>query len=206
MKVHVLSLLGLPSAMALVAATGCSGSPAPAAQAFVSASVSGGSITGVNDTQVCGSSVGLQLQLGNAVQPLPVVVTDGTSQAGQKVHVSCKVDGSGTFSVELAATVDGMGSFFLKGSNIASSGTTNGLQGSYTNMGITYSDANGCVLSYSYDGTDLPKGGAPTSGRMWAHVECDHATVNGLYSTLPDGTMVQRTCQLNADFLFQNCT
>jgi hypothetical protein len=204
MKVHVLSLLAWPSALALLASSACSGSPVPAAQAFVLASVQGGSMSGVNDTQVCGNSVGLQLQLGNAVEPMPVVVTDGTAQAGQRVHVTCKVDGSGTFSIELSATVDGMGSFFLTGSNVASAGTTSGLHGSYTNQGVTYAD-NSCQLSYSYGNNSVPAGGAPTSGRIWAHVDCETAKVNGLYSTLPDGTQVQRTCQLTADFLFQNC-
>jgi hypothetical protein len=181
--------------------------PMPASQAFVSAILMGGSLSGVNDTQVCGNTVGLQMQLGNAVQPLPVVVTDGSNQAGQSVHLTCAVDGTSSgYAIQLSATVNGMGSIFISGSNLVSSGSMTGLSASFTYMGVTYADSFGCVLSYSYNGAPLPAGGAPAPGRIWAHIECDHATANGMYATLPDGTQVPRTCELSADFLFQNCS
>jgi hypothetical protein len=205
MKVHVLTLLAWPAAVGLLAATGCSNSPGPAAQAFVLANVGSGSMSGVNDSQVCGNNLGLQLQLGSATQPLPVVVTDNTAQAGFKVHVNCSVDSNGGgFNIQLSATVDGMGSLFVTGDGVAPNGMTSNLHASYTNMGVNYSDST-CTLSYSYGNGPLPMGGAPSSGKIWAHIDCEHATAGGLFSTLPDGTMVPRTCLLTADFLFQNC-
>jgi hypothetical protein len=192
--------------LAAMVANGCSGTPAPPPKAFVAGSVNAGTMAGVNDVGACGMSSPDQWNLGNAVSPEPTTKEDGSTQVGGSVHVSCRVQSSGSgYSIELSATLGGQygGAMFLSG-NVDASGNGTGLRGSFTTNMQTFLDQN-CTVTPQYNGMDLPSYGKPASGRIWAHVDCQKAVVNGQFGQAPDGTAVPRACDATADFRFENC-
>jgi hypothetical protein len=79
-----------------------------------------------------------------------------------------------------------------------------GLRGVFAIQGQQFA-SNDCIFSETYNGAPLPVGGQPAQGRIWGHVSCQDATEVGMFGVGADGGPVPRTCDLEADFLFENC-
>lgn len=201
-----LAHIGWPALVTAMAASACSGNPAPPPQAFVYALVQNGTTPNVNDSAVCGESGAVYLALGNATSPKPTPVADGATYAGGKAAVSCTVDGSGGgFQVQLSVVFNGQngGSIAIEGHVDGASGG-GGIHGGFTQQGQSFTQ-NDCNITYTYNNMPLSGASLPAQGRIWGHIDCPNAVVQGQYVTLPDGTSVQRACDASADFYFENC-
>lgn len=169
----------------------------PPAQAFVYAVVE----PGTNDSAVCGESGTVYEALGSASAPLPVPVADGGSTA-----IACRVDPAcgGGFDIELQATAIGVNGASLSiAGHISPTGGT-GLSAMFTQQGQTFASSN-CTFTLTYNNSPLPAGGAPAPGRIWGHIDCPSAVVNGQYVMLSTGMVVPRACDAWADVMFENC-
>lgn len=163
-------------------------------------------MSGVDDTAACGAG-DYTWALGNSVSPRPFSLPDGGSQAGASVKVNCSVDPDGSsFDVQLAAELDGSsgGTLFVSG-KVQASGTSVGLSAAFTTQGQTFNAQDSCVFALTYENTPLPQGAQPAAGRVWGHIDCPIAFANGQQGTGPDGSVITRTCDAQADFLFENC-
>ena len=203
-----LRCVALPAVMGALAVVACSGTP-PAARAYVTATVQPGTQSS-NGSDLCG--FGQQMSfviIGTPTAPLPTTVTDGNTQAGALVHVTCSVRASGDgFDIQASANVEGLngGTFTLTGHVNAMGGM--GLAASFNNANNgTFSQSEGasggCTVSYT--GDPPPQNPAVAAGRIWGHVDCEAASRSDELTQLPDGGSVPRTCQAVADFLFEDC-
>ncbi len=202
MNLLKLAHIGWPALLASMAASACSGNPAPPQSAFVYAFVE----PGLNDSGVCGESGAIYLALGSSTSPQPTAVADGASSKGGKASVSCSVDSNGGgYDIKLAATFTGPngGSMFVSGHVDSSAGGSN-INGSFTQQGQQFSE-NGCTITPEYNNSALPPSAYPQPGRIWGHIDCPHALVPGQYVTDSSGNSVQRSCDAWADFYFINC-
>lgn len=162
--------------------SGSSGAPAendggPPPDAFLEAVVGPGTLSGVNDPSACSMQADLSWQLGLAISPKPTTYSDGSTQAGGAVHI---------------------------GAINPSASMSTGLRGVFSTMGQQFVD-NDCTFTETYNNAPLPSGGQPAQGRIWGHVDCPNATVNGMFGVGVDGGPTPRTCEASADFLFENC-
>jgi hypothetical protein len=204
-KTANLACFGLAGALVLAGTHGCSNSPGPPAQAFVYGEIGPGTMSGIDDSGACGQG-DLTWTLGNPVSPSPVSLADGSTQVGEGVKVSCSVDPSGDgFDVQLAAELDGPtgGTLFVSGQVTASGGT--GLSATFTTEGQTFEAMNNCTFTLMYNGSPLPSGGQPASGRIWGHLDCPLSVEDSQQGIGADGGTITRTCDGSADFLFENC-
>ncbi len=178
---------------------GASGtSSVPLAQAYVAVTLfasAGGMCVGVT-SPVLLLSIGSMAGLG---RDNPTRVPDGSDN--DTVHVSCavQVDGTG-FDISLSARSDSSssgGTLSITGSGITSAAGGVNLSGTFEGVDYGQFVFSDCALTYSYDNlTDI---GGIASGRIWAHVTCPGATTT---DSLGDPS----TCDIAADFVFENCS
>ncbi len=207
LKLANMGFLGLAGAMVLAGSQGCSNSPAPPPKAFVAGLIGPGLMTGVDDVPACGQGGDDTWSLGSPTAPRPVSLPDGSTQVGAAVKVNCSVDSNGSgFDIQLAAELDGMsgGTLYVSG-KINATGTSTGLSGAFTTQGQTFNAMNSCTFTQTYNNGPLPAGGAPAGGRIWGHIDCPMALANGQQGTGANGQSITRTCDAQADFLFENC-
>jgi hypothetical protein len=190
-------------------AVACSSTKPAAPDAFIEASMGPGP---TDPNSVCG--LGSQkpwLDIGVATGDNPTRVTDGNQQAGSTVHISCTVATSGSgFDINLNATQEG-----LQGGSLTI--TSPGGQGAVTTSGgsgitaVFESGQNGtfrstsCTISYQYQAGTVPDNPPIAAGRIWAHISCPDSEVSGQTVTAPDGGTQNRTCDGEADILFEQC-
>jgi len=150
------------------------------------------------------------LQIGTSTGGNPTRVNDGDTQNGsQKVQVKCTVSPSGGgFDVQLQATENGVGTLII--TSPAGQGAVSD-QGGQNITGVWESQTNGtyresdCTISYMYNGSTVPDSPPIASGRIWGHISCPNAQIGGVTAMLPDGGVMDKTCDNEADFLFENC-
>jgi hypothetical protein len=143
----------------------------------------------------------MYFELGSPVGASPTRVANGGMSGGGQVSIACIVESVGNgFDVSLRAAVGGAsgGSFEVTSPSGQGAVTTSGAMGIQTAAMSTSANAayqsSACTLSYTYKGTTVPDSPPVTAGRIWGHVSCMDAAG-------PAGT-----CDLEADFLFEQCT
>lgn len=179
----------------------------PTPDAYVAAYVG----PGTGSTSVCGyASDQTFVQIGSTVQPKPSTVTSGDFEQGAgTVTLDCKVDpsgGGGGFNIQLSAEVGGPngGSLTVVGNVDVSGGT--GIQGGFTSAANGSFTGSNCSVTFTYNGNPVPVGGSPVAaGRIWGHIDCPNAIEAGTVEIDADGGTTVRTCDAQADFLFENC-
>jgi hypothetical protein len=178
------------------------------ADVYITATVGAGASPG-NGAAACQYSTQQQFVIiGTPTAPKPTTVADRATQGGALVFVTCTVSPfAGGFHVQASATVQGLtgGRLTIAGDVDTSGGQ--GLSGSFDNVSDgTFSSAGGCTVSYT--GLDPPPVmPAVAAGRIWGHISCPFATKSDQLVDNPDGsaTKIPRTCDAEADFLFENC-
>jgi hypothetical protein len=175
----------------------------PVPDAFVAAYVG----PGAGGVSVCGyASEYTFVEIGSPLEPKPSTVTSGDFQAGSgTVILSCKVDPSGGgFNIQLSAEVSGPdgGSMIASGAVNANGGT--GVLGSFTRAGMSFGDSN-CSITFTYNNAPVPAVPSLAAGRIWGHINCPKAMQAGTVEIGADGGTTVRTCDAQADFLFENC-
>jgi len=192
---------GWGALVAFAGVSGCSGPPA-VATAYM------------NTTATCSAGGEAPVTLiGEIGSPLPETSPDGTVVGGHPIQVQCSVSGSGSnFSIRLYANDNSDGNTTLFGPATYASGSNaggSGIDATFvtTQTGAVYTGSN-CVLTYSFNGqSTLPNNAVGIqSGLIWGHVSCPSATDQGMDVTGDGGEMVQATCDVESDFLFENCT
>jgi hypothetical protein len=163
---------------------------------FVNATVKSGS---QGTCSIAGSS-NLSWGLGSGMGASPIRVSNGGMLGNGTVGVTCSVHpvGSG-FDVSLSAAYssnqggqltitspDGKGAVTTAGG----SGLTVSLT---TDQPAAMLSSSSCSLAYTYNGSPVPSSPPVTAGRIWGHVSCPAASAGS------------STCDLEADFLFENC-
>lgn len=207
MPFSVLRFACWPALAATCALAACSNNSPQPADAFVNATIS----PTMANPQIC--NVGSQtamLQIGTSTGDNPTRVNDGDTQNGaQKVQVSCTVSPSGGgFDIKLQATENGVGTLIIT-SPPGQGAVTD--QGGQNITGVWESQVNGtyresdCTISYNYNGGSIPDSPPVAAGRIWAHLSCPNAQIGGVTAMLPDGGVTDKTCDNEADFLFENC-
>jgi hypothetical protein len=185
--------------VAFVGGAGISGCSAPAAPATAF----------VNTTVRCGGAAAPVTNIGEIVSSaLPETLPNGTIVNGHAISVECSVSGSG--SITLFANDNAEGTSTMTGSATYTSGSTAGgssIDGTFVTAvtGQVYNGTN-CVLTYTFNGSSsLPNNAVGLSaGLIWGHVSCPEAEDQGMASE--DGGSGSATCDVESDFLFENCT
>lgn len=212
MVLRILSVARHAGWLALAAACATSiacssNTPAPA-DAFVNALVGEGSNGAVCNLKAQTAFVGI----GTPVAGKPVTVNDGDSQSGSStVHVSCSVTTAGNgFDVSLNATLEGLqgGSLTITsppGQGAISDSGGSGITGVFQSASAGVYRESDCTISFMYNGTDVPDAPPIAAGRIWGHISCPTAKLNGETTTGADGGAADVTCDAEADFLFEQC-
>jgi hypothetical protein len=192
---------GWPALLVCTAVAACS-KAAPPADAFVAATLGGGSS--------CNMRTGSAVNIGTATGKSPTTVADGNPQAGFNVDVSCTVSSNGGgFDLKLSATQEGMMGGTLTivtvpGKPVPAQGGP-GLSGSFSTSTGSFQDSN-CTLSFSYSGGPVPISPPISPGTIFGHISCPNAqSTSGTMQTLMDGASITQTCDGEADFYFTNC-
>ncbi len=184
----------------------------PPADAFINVAVGGGTACATYPSLVEWA------RLGTATAGHPNTVQSDGPDANNGASVLCVVhpQGNGFDVYANAHGPQGDGMWFVspKGHGIVTTMTSPGISAYFINesgIGFTEdvnaSDPMGCTITYEYDPGGSPGGVAgdvpvPTSppiaaGRIWGHIKCPHAFDNAMPSVV---------CDVEADFLFENCT
>jgi hypothetical protein len=151
------------------------------------------------------------VDVGSPTGTQPTTVSDGNSQSGGNVSVSCSVHPNGSsFDLNLNAGLTGSGSMTITSSpNAPVSYPAGGMHVT----GTFLSGANGryasdsCAISYMYNNGKVPNTQPIAGGRIWAHLSCVNAQrTDGAGMLLPDGGTTPDTCDTEADFIFENCS
>ncbi len=185
-RARVLSVLVGVAVAASAAAVGCS-DPAPVVPRAAIAS-----FVGQGDkapSQGCGEASGSWVEIGDNAHP----VSDGDSQNGGGVRVSCAVTPSGDgFNVTASATLSGAG-------DLSGSITINGhftATGQQTGIAATFQKGNtgtfaqtDCVVDYNQPLQTV------AAGRVWGYITCPTAELSGQ----------GRVCEAKGEFKFENC-
>ena len=191
---------------ACTSAVACSNSNPQPADGFVLATMGISKVPGLCSF----SSTTPWVDVGTATGGKPTTVQNGSQEEGATVHVNCSVSAVGQgFDVLVSVTQDGLeggsvtfGSAPGQGAITASGGT---LQGSFGSGRYgDYDDAN-CMLTYTYQGTTVPDSPPIAAGRIWGHVSCPNAQISGQLGTGADGGSTEKTCDGEADILFEQC-
>jgi hypothetical protein len=186
-----------------------SGLPPP--DAFVNLAVGGGT--------ACATYPSLEewALIGTAAPGHPNTVQSAGPYANNSVSVVCVVhpQGNGFDVYANAHGPQGDGMWFVspKGQGIVTTMTSPGISAYFVNQSgaftedVNPSDPMGCTITYEYDpggspggvAGDVPVPASPpiAAGRIWGHIKCPHAFDNATPSVL---------CDVEADFMFENCT
>jgi hypothetical protein len=155
---------------------------------------------GANDPSVCPVGPGDTWSIGSFSGSTLVTATNGSSFDGLLVTVSCQVSQSGgTYSVVANVQYGSEGALTLSGTITTASGNPSTWP-AQTNISASFSDhggltenlsqSTGCTVTFSQNEN---MGISPT--RIWGYIDCPHVTSQ-------DG----KTCDGNAEFLFENCS
>jgi len=137
--------------------------------------------------------------LGAPVGTRPTTVMDGQATSAGSALVSCTVKAQGSgFDILLSASIG-------NDTIIIQSPTGQGAVQATGGIGLTMnlSDATGvyqgsaCTLSYTYLASPIQVSPKVAAGRIWGHLSCPAAQVQG---------QTGKQCDTEADFLFEQCT
>jgi hypothetical protein len=151
--------------------------------------------------------------IGVATSPAPQRLRDGATAAdGSPVKVACSVvpASGGAFDVSLSASLASPsgGTVAIASPPGAGAVTTSGgqsLHAVFTTVEVgTYQETD-CTLSYTYLGAPVPDTPSIAAGRIWGHLSCPHAILQGGHTAGPDGGFVAEECDAEVDLLFENC-
>jgi hypothetical protein len=185
---RIMTVLSAGSAVAALAlASGCSENTPATPRVTVDAQLGPGDEKDVNDGPKCQLKTETWLVIGDTTHP----VSDGESQTGSNVSVSCSVapDGDG-FKVNGQATLAGQGSITITG-RFTAAGDQPNIRAVFTRGDTGSFQQNDCSVAYSSN----PNMGV-AAGRVWGRIRCPHATYDAQ----------SRTCLGEADFRFENCS
>jgi hypothetical protein len=194
------------AAIACVLGLACSGNKPPVPNGFIQAFIGPGN----GGSSVCGYQAETQfIQIGEPTDTEPGTESNGDFQNPGTVMIDCKVDksGGGNFNIRISAEVNGpMGGSVVIQGTVSATGGSNIVGGFTSSTNGTFSD-NNCTIAFTYNMQPVSgQVGTPLdSGRIWAHLSCPNATQSGTSEIGDDGGATQRTCDGEADFLFQNC-
>jgi hypothetical protein len=207
MVLRILSVARHAGWLALVgacaASVACSSNTPAPADAFVLAQVDKGSNTTCNE-----GTLTTVAAIGTATGGKPTTVNDGDSQSGSStVHVSCSVTTAANgFDVSLNATLEGLqgGSLTITSppgqGAVTESGGSN-ITGVFQSATLGVYRQTNCTIQFTYNGDPVPDQPPIAAGRIWGHLSCPGAKLNG--GTTPSGADV--LCDAEADFLFEQC-
>ena len=212
--------LGLPLALPLgllvgLPVAGCSNSPPPPPETYINATI--GPARDSNNNNLCTyGSAKSALQIGQVAAGSattgsmgPIPQADGSSQAGAPVNVLCTV--AGGFQVSLTARLGAAGS--SAGGGLSVNGhidVDNG--GTNVSASLSAPDTGGgfsssaCTVTFRYAGGSVPVSPPIAGGRVWAHLSCPTMTSTDLMVVMIGSTQVTEQCDVEADFLFENCS
>jgi hypothetical protein len=190
--------------LAPLAATACGSSSPPTEDAFVSANVLDSAAGTCNEH----SSTSI-VQIGQAVAGKPSTVNTGGSEGAGTVTLSCNVSAVNSgFDIQLQAEQAGTGGGVITITSPLGQGTVSptatsvsGITGNFNNPQVGhYLDSN-CTLTYTYNGAPVPTMPPVAGGRIWGHLDCPNAVLQGQTGT--GGSAI--VCDAQVDFLFENC-
>jgi hypothetical protein len=171
------------------------GQAPPPADAFVAATVGPGALATLCPDKTFMPS----FALGTATPDKPTTVVNGGAAGSGTATVTCSVIPQGPgFDVSLSASAGGR-TFTVQSPAGQGAVQSNGGIG----LTMTFSDATGtyqgnpCTLSYMYMSAPVPVSPPVTAGRIWGHLSCPAAQVQGQAGV---------QCDTEADFLFEQCT
>jgi hypothetical protein len=175
--------------------SGSGGTSIPA-DAFVAATVGPGGLA----TLCPNMTVVPNFAIGTPTTPTkPTTVANGESTSAGKATVTCTVTPQGPgFDILLSASA-GSGTFTVQSPSGQGAVQSNGGIGLTMNLsdGITTYQGTACTLSYEYQSMRVPVAPAVAAGRIWGHVSCAAAQLQG---------QAGKQCDTEADFLFEQCT
>jgi hypothetical protein len=154
------------------------------------------------------SSQTILLAVGTPLNGKPMTVTNGGIDAnGSPVNLTCSVvsDGAG-FDISLSAEALGMGGGILTivssgQGTVSPSATSVVVSGNFNSPLVGHYIQQNCTLTFAYDGAPVPTSPPVAGGRIWAHISCPLAVLQG--QTGSAGMPI--ACDAEADFLFENC-
>jgi hypothetical protein len=164
----------------------------------------------VNTTATCSGGGGAPItRIGEVVSAgLPETSPDGTLVNGHPINIICTVSAGGNgYSLNLFANDNANGNTSISGSATTSGGSN--LTGTFiTGVTGTVYESSDCTLSFMFNGeSSLPNNAVGLSpGLVWGHVSCPDAAAQGMAQTGEDGGTTSATCDLESDFLFENCS
>jgi hypothetical protein len=159
------------------------------------------------------------VQIGTAAAGHPNTVQDGGQYANNDVAISCTVhaDGDGfdlaLFANERGPQYDGLWFTSQRGLPVTTMPTshvaayfTSSTRGVAFSAGANENDVVGCTITYEYDpggslgglagDTPVPASPPIAAGRIWGHIKCPNAF---------DTAMPSVVCDIEGDFMFENC-
>jgi hypothetical protein len=191
---------------ACIAVGACSNNNPQAPDGFIAATITEGSVPGLCPF----ASQQTWLDVGVDTTGKPQTVQNGNQNAGATVDVTCTVSAVGNgFDVILSISQGGLqgGSVTVasasgQGAVTASGGTVSGTfesesQGAYRD--------SACTITYTYMSMPVPDSPPIAAGRIWGHLSCPNAVIDGQFGVGADGGPVAKTCDGEADFLFEQC-
>jgi hypothetical protein len=189
------------------AAAACSSNNPSTPDVFVAATVGVGS-----DVALCPFSGAPDqwLDIGVATGGNPTRITSGQTNGAGTVNVNCSVhpDGNG-FDVSLSTELDGPNGGSLTivspGSGTVTTSGGSNISATFGSPGSgDYRESN-CTITYTYNNMPVPSSPAIAAGRIWGHISCPNAQDAEQTGPGPDGGPTPRSCDAEADFLFEQC-
>ena len=121
-------------------------------------------------------------------------------------------DGNG-FDIQLSVQVNGTygGSLVItspQGMGAVTASSSSGITAAVSSVKEADSfSATNCTITYEYMGAAVPVSPPIAAGRIWGHLSCPQAVVQGgQMTTGPDGGPTTASCAAEGDFLFENCS
>jgi hypothetical protein len=201
--------------LTLVAAAGaavaCSSNNTPPPDSFASITMG----PGAGDACPFASNVSGYLEVGTATADKPTTVADGAQSGDNGVaSVTCTVHPQGNgFDIQLSVQVNGTygGSLVItspQGMGAVTASSSSGITAAVSSVKEADSfSATNCTITYEYMGAAVPVSPPIAAGRIWGHLSCPQAVVQGgQMTTGPDGGPTTASCAAEGDFLFENCS
>jgi hypothetical protein len=184
----------------------CSSSPPPPPETYINATL--GPAFDASGHLTCGTNIKapvLTIGANPGGSTAPKTQPDGSTQPNAgAVNVACSVSGSFVVNLTavLSATPIALGaSLTITGNVNASSGGTVSAAlstGNFGNFG-----ASDCTVTFTYNGGKIPTSPVIAPGRVWGHLSCPTiGSTSGMMVGSPSTTEI---CDVEADFLFENC-
>jgi hypothetical protein len=199
----VLALAVLPALA--VATAGCGNSGPPPEDTYVNA-VLKPSLDAMNNN-LCNTSSAMTALLigvqGATDMDSPTTVQDGS----QGVDITCTVRAGFTVSLLALSTAGASGGGSISiGGNVASTSTGTNISAQLSGIAGDGFSEDDCTLAATYENGTIPTMPFIAPGRIWSHLSCPNMASTMGKSKVINGTTVTEACDVEADFLFENCS